>query len=653
MKNELDQELLNEITEKEPNPIRPSKPAGSLSLHDVVGLLGYNLKNGSNKCPFHPDKNPSFSIDFDKGVFNCFGCDAKGRNPVTFVMLARDCSKEEAIDWLKQHNPTQPDATQRNPTPPNTTQHNPIQPNTTNNNIERDFLVKSILSKERPTIHQLKYGIHQGKFYYGTVVFQGEKPIQAVVTSEREIFLDAGEENEIKKQFGLFYRYGFNYEILDSHISTKAISDWLFEEKNPPTIAELFEALVNLNKKYMIYPKDETHKVVALDILSSYFLPCFEAKGRTFIEADKGSGKTRQCSIINLLSCNSVMSPDITKASFFRLMESSVGTLVIDDFDSIRDEQKEDVLQHYKTGYKNTSKAIRTGESNRNQREQEAFRNYGHVVMNNTSGLDSISQDRTIYLPILKVAGEEADRTLNTTAKHWGLLRDDLYLGGLSYWRLVKEVYDSFSSPDFSGRKLEIVRPLLSIASLVSDELLSEVVTWLKDMFERFHTESEEDTRTLFIIKKFLDEEAEQYTINSLAVELAIEEGFAVGHNQHESKKHAIAIWIGKRFRTIPGVFKFVTIQGRRTLRLLDREKLSSWLDTLGWRWVALGDVGSVPPVESRVRTENVEEELKDYLMVQRRIGDVIAKYDEELINKLLQEGTIAEYRKGYYGVVD
>lgn len=82
------------------------KPEGLLDLAEVISLLGHNIKDGLNKCPFHPDKTPSFSVDYAKGSFNCFSCQARGNSPVTYVMLAKNCSKEEAITWLR--NQTQP-----------------------------------------------------------------------------------------------------------------------------------------------------------------------------------------------------------------------------------------------------------------------------------------------------------------------------------------------------------------------------------------------------------------------------------------------------------------------------------------------------------------------------------------------------------------
>jgi len=60
---------------------------GDLKIMDIANE--YNIRPLNKKlrvCPFHADKDPSLSLSNEKGVFNCFGCGAKG-NIITFKAM--------------------------------------------------------------------------------------------------------------------------------------------------------------------------------------------------------------------------------------------------------------------------------------------------------------------------------------------------------------------------------------------------------------------------------------------------------------------------------------------------------------------------------------------------------------------------------------
>ena len=48
---------------------------------DIIDIISEHValkKNGRNYlglCPFHKEKTPSFSVNAEKGIFKCFGCD--------------------------------------------------------------------------------------------------------------------------------------------------------------------------------------------------------------------------------------------------------------------------------------------------------------------------------------------------------------------------------------------------------------------------------------------------------------------------------------------------------------------------------------------------------------------------------------------------
>ena len=59
-----------------------------LDILDVVQSRVVLKKRGANYwgcCPFHNEKTPSFYVNPDKGLYNCFGCH-QGGNVVKFVM---------------------------------------------------------------------------------------------------------------------------------------------------------------------------------------------------------------------------------------------------------------------------------------------------------------------------------------------------------------------------------------------------------------------------------------------------------------------------------------------------------------------------------------------------------------------------------------
>lgn len=61
------------------------KPDAELYYRQTIQKLGPE-RNGwaLGLCPFHDDHNPSLSVNFQTGGFNCFACGAKGGNVIAF-----------------------------------------------------------------------------------------------------------------------------------------------------------------------------------------------------------------------------------------------------------------------------------------------------------------------------------------------------------------------------------------------------------------------------------------------------------------------------------------------------------------------------------------------------------------------------------------
>lgn len=72
---------------------------------DIVAVVSAHTplkKQGANwsgLCPFHGEKSPSFSVNAEKGVFYCFGCQAKG-DVISFVRDIDHLDFQGAVEFL-------------------------------------------------------------------------------------------------------------------------------------------------------------------------------------------------------------------------------------------------------------------------------------------------------------------------------------------------------------------------------------------------------------------------------------------------------------------------------------------------------------------------------------------------------------------------
>ncbi|BDU49735.1 DNA primase [Haliovirga abyssi] len=79
----------------------------NLDIVEIIGEYVELKKSGSGYkglCPFHDEKTPSFSVSPEKGIYNCFGCGAKG-NALQFYMEKNGLDFITAIEELaKKYN---------------------------------------------------------------------------------------------------------------------------------------------------------------------------------------------------------------------------------------------------------------------------------------------------------------------------------------------------------------------------------------------------------------------------------------------------------------------------------------------------------------------------------------------------------------------
>jgi DNA primase len=72
---------------------------------DIVEVIGRRIPLNNRhmaKCPFHDDKNPSFSVNPNGQYFHCFGCGVGG-DVFKFLMLFDKQTFKEALKSLADY----------------------------------------------------------------------------------------------------------------------------------------------------------------------------------------------------------------------------------------------------------------------------------------------------------------------------------------------------------------------------------------------------------------------------------------------------------------------------------------------------------------------------------------------------------------------
>lgn len=375
---------------------------------------------------------------------------------------------------------------------------------TTSTDTGKDHLILGLLSKERTPYESMGRGIHNGVFYIGTVLDHGKKQLDAVVTSDRQIYVDWGKDeyNQIIGDFRLNYRFPLFSDCMDYWWSNASIKKW-YTKNYVVDLKELFDKIVSLNTQYMMYEDERIHEYTALDIMRSYFFPLFSANSRTYHHADPGSGKTNQLMIYRALSFNPISSADFSSASIYRIIESTGGTILIDDFDLLPEEQKNAIIQHIRVNYKKF-KTIRADGNKKNR--PYAYKSYSHLIFNNVYGLghDRVTPERLITIRLLK-HNDAKDRIVNPDDKIWKDLRDDLYVMTLQYWKEIKDCYDLLKINDLASRESEVIKPILAIAKVINEKLYQDVLTWFKELNEQEKLRDLTDDWEYILLKELWD----------------------------------------------------------------------------------------------------------------------------------------------------
>ena len=418
---------------------------------------------------------------------------------------------------------------------------------------QKDYALLELLNKENPKYQSIGMGINEGTFYIGIRLFEDGKYYDAVICSDKSVYINRKGSDEIKDKFKLNYRFPLYQDVVDyfwSNTGKYGIRAWLYENANV-SIKEAYENVLKMIKWKYWNPDENLYKHHALSIISGYFLPVFEMKGRELVYGESGWGKTRLSKIYQLLAFNSVMSADFSDASIFRIIESVKPTIIIDNFDSLDDEKKKRILHIFNTGCYKKQKTIRAeGRTFR----PTGFDSYSNLLLNSIISLGEVEENRSNITRNLKTDKPEYNK-LEDAKPIWSETRDKLHICVLQRYQDVQKAYEELKEDRLISRELERVAPNLTIARLISDEFYDEMLNfYIKGNARRKIKEFKDDwvyLATEMIIEKL----AQNPQLNEIELKVKDVVGEIAGKifdaqsKEYDRKKHGLSIVLGSAFK--------------------------------------------------------------------------------------------------------
>ena len=323
------------------------------------------------------------------------------------------------------------------------------------------------------------------------------------------------------------------------------------EELAKKMLPDIYNRILAVLDTYLDTTK-ENKQIIAIWIIGTYFHKNFISFPRLFINAMKGSGKSRLLQILKALCWNATVQTNMSEAVLFR--NASKQTFLFDESEGISSKEQNTIRELLNAGYKRGTEVKRMRKSFTKEGEQqivETFDLYSPVALANINGMEDVLGDRCVSIILEK--SKDLSKTLLLEDFEENLLIRDLkfalktilvYKCSVVYsqqtvcrynlytltthttlttqtpqttlyhlkplllneemdFTITEEEIEFFKrihETNIDGRNLEIFFPLLNIAKSISEEVFNSVCEIAKEyVLERTKQDRLENTDWSFI----------------------------------------------------------------------------------------------------------------------------------------------------------
>ena len=338
-----------------------------------------------------------------------------------------------------------------------------------------------------------------------------------VIITDRAELLEATKEIEIL--------YNIKFETIPSNLNLRwsldSIKSWLEGDDLVPDLTpkEVFEDVKKLYENFCFFRESAWYKVNAIWDIGTYLFMLFNNYPIKEERGLQSTGKTKTMQISKNISCNStdiMINP--SEATLFRETHEKRPTKYIDEAEKLfsfkKGQMESDNRVELINGSYSKGSTIPRIEKVGNKFVCVYYNVYSPTRIGSINGLYGATESRTITQIHTRSpdTDKRGEREPSENDPEWRLIRDNLYLFSLKYWKKIEDCYNNktlYENIKLKKRDLQIWKPLLAIAEIIDHKLFLEIVNFAEKISlhrkEDFITEGSWDYRILSIIKEILD----------------------------------------------------------------------------------------------------------------------------------------------------
>lgn len=379
---------------------------------------------------------------------------------------------------------------------------------------------------------------------------------------------------------------------LDKKIDWKKEIDSLKEITDPDKALEIlkktYKQILGILKEYLDMD-EKYYPLVSIWIIGTWIHKEFETYPYLYINAMRGSGKTRLLKLIAALSKEGEILTSLSEAVLFRGNE----TLCIDEFERVAGKEKANLRELLNVAYKKGAKVKRmrkTKQQGNENYEVEAFNVFRPVAMANIWGIEEVLGDRCISIILERSQKKEVIRLIenfsqnptilevknnflriwcslcsvvtykqytpnwnnyikNTTKSNTEttLTTHNTYNTDTTLTTQQQHFFDKIERSQIDGRNLELAFPLFMIAEMIGEKTLDDLIHTIECIIKERKIEESTESRDM-LVYDFISQQEENDFISMIKLTNKFRE--FIGEEDQEGK-WINTKWLGRALKRL------------------------------------------------------------------------------------------------------